>query len=432
MSTYANLALLVGAIGRPGRVFGRQGGHQSAYMYDFDWGHPQSGDLRRNLWHELQRGSIDVLIFSICNPLRMQQQTQQLREFTEKVPFVVDMNIRPQDTTRVADLVLPAAAWGEYTYTRENLERRLRINQKFYDAPGEAEAEYMIFVRIAQRLAKRHGLIDPEEWNFKRWEDIWAAMQRTSEGKALGIQHISAKELAALGTNGIQLPVTRKGNRLIGTERIYQGGIFATPDKKARFIARDQVWTESDPLAFLPEQIKPNKQYPYFVTTVRYQTIWQSGYSYRWKHELANRSVPFMELTVNPSDAKRHRLKDGDWAELRNPYGRTQGVVNVSNQVPRGVISAIFGWAGPTDGSPYGNSRYYANNLIVGGPLQQVSNGAFFKNTRAALRKLRKPPRTARNTPGLSEKNRYAHVSARGAAGNPNSKAKNFVSRTIP
>ena len=139
-------ALLLGSIGRPGRVFGRQGGHQSAYMYDFDWPHPAKGDDRR-LWQELEKGTIDVLIFAVCNPLRMQQQTTQLRQFAERVPFIVDVNMRPQDTTTIADVVLPAAAWGEYTYTRENLERRLRVNEKFYDRPGEVESEYLIFAQ---------------------------------------------------------------------------------------------------------------------------------------------------------------------------------------------------------------------------------------------------------------------------------------------
>ena len=60
--------------------------------------------------------------------------------------------------------------------------------------------------------------------------------------------------------------------------------------------------------------------------------------------------------------------------------------------------------------------------------LPQVSNGAFYKNTRAALRKLNKPPRTAKNTPGLSGKDRYGKVKGPGADGNPASKAKNFVS----
>ena len=48
------------------------------------------------------------------------------------------------------------------------------------------------------------------------------------------------------------------------------------------------------------------------------------------------------------------------------------------------MISAIFGWQGPSDDNPFGEPQYYANNLVAGGHLQQKSNGAFFKNTRGA------------------------------------------------
>jgi arsenite oxidase large subunit len=432
MNSYANLALLLGSVGRPGQVFGRQGGHQSAYMYDFDWPHPQAGDDRRNLWQELQKGTIDLLILAICNPIRMQQQTTQLREFIQKVPFVVDINIRPSDITRVADVVLPSAAWGEYTYTRENLERRLRVNQQFYDPPGEVLPEYLIFVRLAQRIAQRSGLIDAAQWQFSSWEDVYNAMRQTSEGKAVGIDQISPQELAALGTNGIQEPVKRQGNTLIGTERIYSDK-FATSDGKARFVAHDYNWTAADPFAFLPEPVKPNAQYPYFFTTVRYQTVWQSGYTYRFTHDLASHSIPFMEFMVNPRDARKHHLKDGDWAEAYNQFASCQGVVNVTNEVPPGVIAGPFGWQAPSDNNPYGMPQYYTNNLVAGGAeAQQKSNGAFYKNARAGLRKLKRAPRTGRNTPGLSEKDRYGHFADLGAAGNPNSKAKNFVSRPIP
>jgi arsenite oxidase large subunit len=431
MNTYANLALLVGAIGRPGRVFGRQGGHQSAYMYDFDWPHPQAnGDLRRNLWQELEKGTIDLLIVGIANPIRMQQQSTQLRQFIEKVPFVVDINIRPSDITEVADVVLPSTAWGEYTYTRENLERRLRVNQKFYDPPGEARPEYLIFLQIGKKLAEKYKLVDAKEYQLSTWEDVFNAMRKTAEGKAIGLDKVTPAELASLGTNGIQEPIRRRGKTLIGTERIYEDK-FATPSGKGFFVPHDYSWTRRDPFAFLPEQIKPNAKYPLFVTTVRYQTIWQSGYTYRWFKQIPARSVPFMEFVVHPKDAAKAGLKDGDWAELSNQYSKTRGVVNVSDQVQPGLVSAVFGWQAPTDDNPNGVPAYYANNLIGGGPLQQKSNGAFFKNSRAAIRKLDRPPRTARNTPGLSEKDRYGHVRARGVDGNPNSKAKNFVSRTL-
>ena len=255
-------------------------------------------------------------------------------------------------------------------------------------------------------------------------------MRRTSEGKAIGLNHVSPKDLAALGTNGIQEPITRKGNKLTGTERIYADK-FATADGRARFVARDQSWTDADPLAFLPEAIKPNAQFPFFVTTIRYQTVWQSGYTYRYLKDLADHSVPFMEFVINPADAAKAGLRDGDWAEVSNQFSACEGVVNVSDQVPPGLISAIFGWQGPSDDNPFGMPRHYANNLVAGGPLQQKSNGAFFKNTRGALRKLDRAPRTAANSPGLSEKDRTAEVSAPGEAGDPDSKAKDFVSVTL-
>jgi arsenite oxidase large subunit len=433
MSSYANLALLLGAIGRPGQVFGRQGGHQSAYMYDFDWPHPQDGDDRRNLWQELEKGSIGLLIFAIANPLRMQQQATQLTEFAKKVPFIVDINIRPQDTTRIADVVLPAAAWGEYTYTRENLERRLRVNQKFYDAPGEVMAEYLIFTRLGQVIGQRHGLVDPNEYAFSSWEDVFNAMRQTKEGKGVGIDLITPAQLAALGTNGIQEPITRQGDTFVGTERIYTDK-FATDDGKARFTPKDQQWTDADPLAFLPEPVKPNAQYPFFVTTVRYQTVWQSGYTFRWLTDLAAHSQPFMEFVVNPKDAKKAGLKDGDWAEVSNQFSRTQGVVNVSDEVQPGLISAIFGWQAPSDTDPFGMPQFYANNLVAGGAeAQQKSNGAFFKNARGALRKLNRAPITSKNAPAFSLKDREGRaITAPGSAGNPDSKAKEFVSVPVP
>jgi arsenite oxidase large subunit len=428
INSYANLALLVGSVGRPGQVFGRQGGHQSAYMYDFDWGHPQAGDLRRNLWQELAAGSIDLLIFGIANPIRMQQQSTQLREFVTKVPFVVDINIRPSDTSALADVVLPAAAWGEYTYTRENLERRLRVNQQFYDPPGEAVPEYLIFARIGQKIAAKYGILDPKEWQYASWEDVFNGMRATSEAKGVGIDQITPAELASLGTNGVQEPFKRQGNTLIGTERAYEDK-FATTDGKARFVVHDYTWTAADPLAFLPEEIKPNAQYPLFLTTVRYQTVWQSGYTYRWLKQLPKSSVPYVEVVVHPKDAKKAGLKDGDWAELSNQYSTMQGVVNVSDQVQPGLVSALFGWAGPTDNSATGVPAYYANNLVGGGPnLQQKSNGAFYKNSRVAIRKLKRTPKTAKNMPGASEKDRYGTVAGPGVDGNPKSKAKNFVS----
>ena len=94
-----------------------------------------------------------------------------------------------------------------------------------------------------------------------------------------------------------------------------------------------------------------------------------------------------------------------------------------------GSISAHLRLAGPDATTTRRGAAYYANNLVGGGAEpQQKSNGAFFKNSRVAIRKLKRPPKTAKNMPGASEKDRYGKVSGPGVDGNPKSKAKNFVS----
>jgi hypothetical protein len=97
--------------------------------------------------------------------------------------------------------------------------------------------------------------------------------------------------------------------------------------------------------------------------------------------------------------------------------------------VQPGLVSAVFGWQAPTDAKETGEARFYANNLVIGGPLQQKSNAAFFKNTRAKLSKLDRGPVTADNEPTMSFQDRTIEgVKTATVAGNPQSKAKDRLS----
>jgi hypothetical protein len=99
----------------------------------------------------------------------------------------------------------------------------------------------------------------------------------------------------------------------------------------------------------------------------------------------------------------------------------------VSEICPPGVMSAIFAWQGPSDQNPNGESSFYANNLVAGGKLQQPSNAAFYKNTRAKLTKIDRGPITAENAPTMSFEDRTIVDFKGGVAGNPQSKAKDLL-----
>jgi hypothetical protein len=87
-------------------------------------------------------------------------------------------------------------------------------------------------------------------------------------------------------------------------------------------------------------------------------------------------------------------------------------------------MSAIFAWQGPSDDSPNGEPRYYANNLVAGGKLQQESNAALYKNTRAKATKLDRDPLTPDRASTMSFQDRTVDGVEGGSAGNPKSEAE--------
>ena len=68
------------------------------------------------------------------------------------VVFNQDIYLVDPIGARYADIIFPAAGWGEETFTRANGERRIRLYPKFYDAPGEAKPDWWIVAQLAKRM----------------------------------------------------------------------------------------------------------------------------------------------------------------------------------------------------------------------------------------------------------------------------------------
>ena len=67
---------------------------------------------------------------------------------------LVDSDLYPVNPLNIelADIVLPAAAWGEHDGARCNGERRLRLYAKFYDAPGGAKPDWWAVAKLAKAM----------------------------------------------------------------------------------------------------------------------------------------------------------------------------------------------------------------------------------------------------------------------------------------
>ena len=56
------------------------------------------------------------------------------------------------ETTKLADVVLPAAIWGEKTGCFTNVDRTVHISHKAVEPPGEAKSDLDIFIDYSRRM----------------------------------------------------------------------------------------------------------------------------------------------------------------------------------------------------------------------------------------------------------------------------------------
>lgn len=56
------------------------------------------------------------------------------------------------ETAHYADVVLPAAIWGEKTGAFTNVDRTVHLSDKAVDPPGEAKPDLDIFLDYARRM----------------------------------------------------------------------------------------------------------------------------------------------------------------------------------------------------------------------------------------------------------------------------------------
>ncbi len=214
-ASFASLGLLVGAGNRPGQVISRGGGHQRGMMRAAPYPMDRSEDSLqgRAVGLDLDRWVLQGRLrmawaigctwagggAAAAGPLfaRMRALVQRTGpQLDEDVAYrtdardeidveavietlraradaggmvLVQQDIYPQDLTTLADLVLPAASWGEATFSRMQGERRLRNYPQICDAPGEAKPDWEIVARVAQAM----GLsIDDLERLIARLRDL--------------------------------------------------------------------------------------------------------------------------------------------------------------------------------------------------------------------------------------------------------------------
>jgi ferredoxin-nitrate reductase len=103
-----------------------------------------------------EQGSIDFLWVSCTNPAVSLPELYRIRDILEKEDlFVVVQDIFLTETGRLADVVLPAATWGEKTGTYTNTDRTVHLSEAAVGPPGEARPRHLPGVREAHGFPRQ-------------------------------------------------------------------------------------------------------------------------------------------------------------------------------------------------------------------------------------------------------------------------------------
>jgi anaerobic selenocysteine-containing dehydrogenase len=252
---------------------------------------------------------IRALWIIATNPLVSYPNQGLLRHGLSNLDFlVVQDGYHPTPTTELADLVLPAAIWGEKEGTYTNSERRVsKVNQAVEPA-GEARSDFQIFLDVAEELGCREEL-------FPGWtgpEDAFNEWRRVSKGRLCDYSGISYEMLSTHGATQWPLP---EGTPRQENSRLYADADFHTADGRAKLICAD--W------APFPEQ--PGGEYPFVLNTGRTVEHWHTRTKTR-EVPILERLSPRAWLEINPRDAQRLGLRSHESVDIISRRGRTRGV----------------------------------------------------------------------------------------------------------
>jgi ferredoxin-nitrate reductase len=325
-----------------------------------------------------ESGSINLLWISATNPAVSLPELARIRSILEQEDlFLVVQDIFMTETAKYADVVLPAATWGEKLGTFTNADRTVHISEKAIEPPGEARADLEIFLDYARRMDFRDRDGEP----LIKWEtpeECFEAWKECTRGRPCDYTGLTYKKLR--GGSGVQWPCNDEHPE--GTERLYTDADFNTQTDYCENYGHDLLTgatlSEADHKAldpagrailhaaeYQPPHEEPGKDYPFRLTTGRTVYHFHTRTKTARTPQLQN-AAPEAWVEICPSDAERLGIGEGDVVRVESPRGGMEAKARISS-IREGVVFTPFHygyWDEPEGDGPDGRPRA-ANELTI-------------------------------------------------------------------
>ena len=378
-----NLHLLRGMIGRPGAGILQMNGQPTAQnnrecgadgdLSGFrNWANHEHVQQLADLWnvdvlqvphwspptHAMQlyryveQGSIGFLWISATNPAVSMPESARIRRILGgEQCFVVVQDLFLTETAQLADVVLPAAGWGEKTGTFTNVNRVVHLSDQAVEPPGEAKSDLEIF----QLYARKMGLTDKDGQQLLAWdgpEEVFEAWKECSRGRPCDYTALTYDRLREGG-----IPWPAHHMHPDGTDRLYSDFAFPTHTEQCETYGQDLATggavteTEHRALAangraflkaapYVPAHELPSPEFPLLYSTGR--TVYQ--FHTRTKTGRARslqQAAPDPWVELSAPDAEALGISEGDLVRVESPRGAIEVRARIGF-VRQGTVFAPF------------------------------------------------------------------------------------------
>lgn len=246
------------------------------------------------------------------NPIISDPNSNHVEEALKRIDFLVVQDIFLTETARLARVVLPGASWAEKDGTFTNTERRVQRVRKAISPVGYSWPDWQITMEIARLMGA--------EMIFSSPEDIFNQIRRETPIYA-GITYDRIDR-----EGGLQWPCPSLDHP--GTPFMFETGF---PRGKGLLT----------PIKYIPPAEATDNEYPLILTTGRIQYHFHTGTMSRRSPDL-NMLAPEANLEINPADALKVGIANGEMVALSSRRGRILIKAGITERVPKGVVFTTF------------------------------------------------------------------------------------------
>ena len=263
-----------------------------------------------DLFKRIDTGEVKAIWIMATNPVDSMPQANQIREVLKKCPLVIVSDCMSQtDTVELADIALPALAWGEKDGTVTNSERCISRQKAFLNAPGEALPDWKIICEVAKRMGFAEAFdFDSPAAIFDEYAQLTAfnndGQRDLNLSGLIGLDSHAYDELAPSYWPCLD---QQSSNQY---QHLFSNGRFYTKNQRARFIA---ITPRLPAMAC-------NQALPLLLNSGRSRDQWhtmtRSGKSARLS---AHATEPL--VSIHPQTAAKLGLEDQQLVKVSNKNG---------------------------------------------------------------------------------------------------------------